>query len=535
MTLAERIGTAVFEIRDCYDRGMFQQLRLLTLKQFVSQTRERGLSFWQQDLDQFEELIPAIDTVDEKTSLYHPYQVWVVDRLAELLEPNLAWVSYMKGSREALDAAIDRHWEHVTVGMDQLRERCANFYELLAILSRAEPRFLPDIRRRLSLPASIGDENAREEYITWRQDFEPSAALTDFNCRLEEIRTWHRQLSTRAVGLDDAEHWYLLMRHANFDSRRRLKGRLKLAYDYYEMAEILRMLLWQASGEVLPAEDEYFGGGHKEWKSRAYGVEDIDFAERLVLKRILRDFDLDAAYRAFWFVEGDTEVGFFVEFSNASGLDLEQRGVALVNLGGGGDIAQRRKETAQRLRGARQFVEVLNRLKADEVFTFVTADDDDGIEEGLESLRRQGLLTAGFVKWRGDFEEGNFKTDELIHVIHQLASLQANDEALVTTAEVEKERQRIDNSGRIKSLGKAVEDVARRKPGLEQFGKSEEWGKSLAKYALEHPQLNGSLRPAVQAWHRALRMTYSDFKGTLDRFELDATGDMTPRRNTPSP
>ena len=359
--------------------------------------------------------------------------------------------------------------------------------------------------------------------------------LTESKLNSYEIREWHRNLSTCAAGLDDTKSWYLLVRHAKFDKRRQLNGRLRLAYDYYEMAEILRMMAKQASGDDLPAEDEYFGGGHREWKSRAFGVDVITFAERLVLKRILRDFDLDAAYRGYWFVEGATEVGFFAELSRSSGLDLGRRGVAMINLGGGGDITQRRKETKGRLRGSRQFVEQLKGFKADEVFTFITADDDPGIAEGLASLRGQDLLTAGFAMWKGDFEEGNFTTDELISVVHQCAGVEINDQTLVTTAEVEDERKKSDNSGRLKSLGKAVEDVARRKSRLEQFGKGEEWGEALAKYALEHPQLNGSLRPAIQAWNTALSMTYSDFKGTLDRFEPDGNGDMVPKKNTESP
>ena len=337
---------------------------------------------------------------------------------------------------------------------------------------------------------------------------------------VEKIKKWHESLSSAAGIINNAEKWYLLMRHAGFDKRDKLRGKTRLAFDFYEMAESLRILL-TLGGQKLPAEDDYFGSGGY-WKKSFYGVENIDFAKRVVLKRLLREYHIDASYKLYWFVEGPTEVGFIQAFSEATGTNIEELGIAVINLGGTGDITRIRKEVGKRLKGAQAFVEQLRRLNADEVFTFVTADDDQGISEGLESLRRQKLITAGFVKWKGDFEESNFATAELIEVLQRIAGRPVT----ITLTEIEAERKKRNKAALPKALGDALEAVAQRKNGLEQFAKNEKWGKELANYALEHPNLGNELRPIIKAFQRVVFGAECDFRGTLDNLECNSSGDM---------
>ena len=530
MTPTNETQTTLHAIQRIYDAGKFQQLRLLPLGRFLRHLGDRGLTVFRENVTQdfAEFLLPVEDRGDDEP-LFHPYQVWLVGRLRELLSINLTWSSWKLSSRDRLERFIDSHRGLIDRRLGDFRDESAAFSQLLELLSLAEPFYLPRIRGRVSLSPSGIEEDIHGEYIASRKAFDAAEVMSRCGVSAEMVKDWHRIMSVSALRLDDAERWYLLMRHASFEQRDRLRGNLRLAYDYYEIAELLRSLLLDATGERLRAEDEYFGAGHRLWKANVFGAEEINFAERLVLKRILRDYGLDAAYRGFWFVEGDTEVGFFRRFSEGAGVDLEARAVALVNLGGGGDITQRRREVAGRLRGARGFVETLQKWKADEVFTFVSADDDPGIEGGLQFLRNQELLTAGFVKWKGDFEEANFTVDELIAVVMGFMDVTKDQEISITASEVEAERRKADGSGRVKPLGKALEDVARRKPGLEHFSKSAEWGQALAEHALEHEQIGGEPRPAVMAWQRAMSMSRANFKFTLARYECDSEGNPVER------
>lgn len=526
---------AISLVRDCYDTCKFQQLSLIPATQFLSHLSRRNLSARTEELERFRDMLVPIQYPPDHAEIhpvqqaqYHPYQVWIVDRIKELHTPNLHWTAWSTASRDWLLKFIDDHRARIDENLAQGRDDATQFYKVLALLSLAEPRYLPDIRGKVSLPSIMESNDAYGEYLDWRRSFSALDALHKAELEPAEVKEWHRRLSTTAhLRKDDAEAWFLLIRHASFDKRDKLKGMLRVAHDYYEMAELLRLLLKDATGEKLPAEDDYQSGGY--WKTQVYGVQEINYLDRRVLKQITREFGLDAAYRGYWFVEGDTEAGFFRTFADAEGLTLEHRAIAIINLGGGGDVTERRKEVAGRLRGARQFVELLRRLTADQVFTFLTVDDDPGIEEGLQSLRNQELFSAGFVKWNGDFEEGNFTITELIEVVRRFIG-SGTDGEVFTEAEIQAEKSKEDGSGRPKSLGKALADVVRRKRGFEQFSKSEGWGKALAEYALEHPELDGTLRPAIEALDRAQSMSYADFARTVSDLECNATGHLVPRQ-----
>jgi len=301
-----------------------------------------------------------------------------------------------------------------------------------------------------------------------------------------------------------------------FGTRKRdeLRGRLRLAYEYYEMAEILRLLLRRATGEDLPIENDY---GAEPWAASTRKTK-TTAADRLVLKRNLRNFGLDGGYRGHWFVEGHTEEAFFRELCQLNNVDLEQAGISLTNLGGRGQIAKRLP--------SHTFMAELRRHLLEEIFVYITVDDDEGIRQGLETLRHAGLLSAGYTRWSDDFEGSNFSDQELVSVV--LGITGARGTVSFSTSDVAKAR--IDKSGQTRPTGKALEVAAGRYSPLRGFAKGTRWGKGLARFAQSHPELNGARRQALEIFELALSMSWADFAGTVENMECGADGKLVSRK-----
>lgn len=497
-------------IRDAYRNGRYQQLSLLSTGDFISYARRRGLLIHQDQLQGYRELVPAIDSVLGE-DFYHPYQVWLVWRLQKFASM-FHLEAFAGPSSEKRDQLLRMYHEARERSISDVQQDLGDFHRLVALCSMIEPYYLPYLRSTLRLPVGL-PEDPYQQYWSWRGQFDAAAALKVAGLALDTLKHWHEGLSGDATILDPAETWYLVIRHAKFTRRESLRGDLRLAYDFYEIAELLRLAYHDVCGLWLPGEDDYFDASGGAWKTQAYGVKQIDFRQRLVLKRILRGFGLDPSYKGIWIVEGDTEVGFVREFAQLSGLNLESAGIALVNLGGAGNLATVRSRARKELRRT-GFTDLLQRLRDDEVFVFATVDDDPGTKDALDGLSRRGLLTAGSRMWR-EFEEANFTATELVIVVRHSMSVEHDLGTQITETELSIECSKLDQSGRKKTLGAAVLDIASKKPGMEQAHKSEDWGAALARQAIAHPMIDGHLRPIIEAFRWAWKMSYVDFASTV--------------------
>ena len=331
-------------------------------------------------------------------------------------------------------------------------------------------------------------------------------------------RDGYERLAIEAHRIDDVWQWYLLLRSAAIQRRDSSRGNVRLAHDFCEMAEMLRLFLRDAAGETTLREDEYIGGPYREWQRERYGIGNGGMPDRIGLKRLARDFGLDGSYKGFWYVEGDTEFGFFNRLSRGYGFDLDELGIQLINLGGTGKIEQLRKDVRKRLSNPNEVRQTAKALQADEVFTFLTIDDDSGIAEALKEPEVRALFTAGVMKWDGDFEWANFTFTELMDAASRMQSVESDEVSSGDVIkEIKSERTKLDGTGRPKSFGKAFEDAIVRRTGFESFSKGIRWGETLADLVLESQVDRDSERPALVALRRALSMTYADFSLTLER------------------
>ena len=441
--------------------------------------------------------------------MWHPYQSWHYHFLRTYAVPNLHWTSWLDGNSEWISRLVDSRLGDRKSRLRDSQEQIAEFYQLLHLLSVIEPYYLPSIRRRISYSIS-GDSSADYvNYVAWRRELLLDSVLNDTGLDVPVVKKWHNKMSVEAHRIDDTRDWYMLIRNASFRKRDRLRGSSRLAHDFYEMAEMLRMFLIDSVHETIPLEDEYIGGPRPEWQKQRYGLANGTTIGRTGLKRLTRDFGLDGSYRVFWYVEGETEMAFFTKLAEGFDHDLHELGIRLMNLGGTGRIEQLRAIVRKRLKNPNEVEQTAKAFSSDEVFTFLTIDDDHGISKSVDLPDVQRLFTGGIVVWDGDFEEANFTIPELIRAACRISDVEpdaVNHREI--EEEIERQRARMDGTGRRRSFGKAFEDAVSCQL---RFSKGAKWGRALAEVVLERKDLNDIACPAVDALRKAFMMTFSDF------------------------
>lgn len=269
-----------------------------------------------------------------------------------------------------------------------------------------------------------------------RSKFDPKEELSKFNLTIGEIKNWRTQIAVQTSFLDPLRKWYLLVRHATYSKRQKLRGSALFAQDCYDIIEMLGLFLEELTGEPQYGPDDLLDGRHGEWKKRVYGAE-VDFANRDVLRKIVYEYGLDYDYRMLLFVEGDTEFHAIPIIADAMGISFARLGIRLEKLGGYSEIAPKRIE------------KLLQYAKRNEIIAYIIIDNHPYSKEYVEELiiRKDLPVERNRVRiWDTDFEEDNFSIDELIEATRRVAT---KDEVSInlTTELVEEKREHAPKTG----------------------------------------------------------------------------------------
>ncbi|MBX3071501.1 MAG: hypothetical protein KF883_13435 [Thermomicrobiales bacterium] len=444
--------------------------------------------------------------------LWHPFQFHRFSMIHKLLEPNFIVEMSLYGP-ENYARAISDFAERVPEGLVSFAEdsRDPTHSQLLALLLAVEPLIHPQVHGSVSWNPL---QESFEGYLEWRQLFDRAAAVHRTGLCKEEVAEWHRQLSIQAQLSDPVEHFRTLLQHAHRDDKKRLAGPVLAAYELYGQAESLRRFAEEYWGEKWWEEDDYRGGpGSIRFKKRQYGTSRPGDANREQLWRILRDYGLDPQTKALWLLEGDTEVAFFRRLAELEGLDLDRAGLELLSLGG-----------KDRNSKDKFFRRILQHSRTNGAFTFMALDEESKSNvshlDDMKKLAEQGLLTAGYMVWRPDFESANFTEEELVDAACQLAS--SVDPSIEITVD-ELERRMTEKK---EPVGTAISGILSYKRVYS--GKGPEWGESLADIAHSDP----GNRPAIEAFRKLARSQYADFDATLEHLVVGPEGFLVEKPET---
>lgn len=448
--------------------------------------------------------------------LWHPFQFWAFHRLDTLLRRRYEWSLVLAGPDQHAES-LDQLWQHDLAAVRAFgrdgQHLC--FLRLVALLLAAEPLvhtwLYPMVRLEFPEPDIV-------RYIEWRDAQVGYHSLSAAGLTIAQAVEWHQQLSLEANVSDPVERFRKLLRHADRDEREGLKDSALRAHSLYDTAEVLRRYLHRYHWHPLPDEPDILNPEHNARVNfELYGRARTSDYERGMYRRIARRFGVDPGYRAYCFLEGDTEVGYVSRWCENFGVDLDRAGVRLVNLRGKDNIAV--------------FEDQLRRLQEEEVFAVVCVDQDspersEQQAKHIQKLREfelSGVLPIDFVVWRPNFVQHNFTIEEVVAIV---AADGANGATITLSPDVVERRMSLDEHGQPRKQPKTAEDAVN---GLSfevssrrWVPKGERWGALLAVWATEHPAPDALAnhqgeRPIDAIIAMLLRGQHSDYELSRER------------------
>lgn len=327
------------------------------------------------------------------TFWYHPFQI---ERVREILKAN-----HQEPERPHPTGRVPQAIRR------QMKDSEPDFLRAQALVIAIEDFYLPRIRHadwRIG-PTACKLTNAESRC---------AAVLSRIGLSRDDIKKIHWKLSWAWHELNDLGQWHELLRFALHESRRQLRGRLRLAWTYYEWAKMLELFLRDEGAAPLATEEIVEIGAPPNLLTANWRAEDKN-----PVIGLLRQFGLDPSRRIDLLVEGETEALFIRTWFEENGISLTQAGIELTNYHG------------------------LNGLKNDVVYDlmkqsneqgrtlFLTVDAENDWLAQVTALKENGLIEdvcqlgaaeeagasdfpAGAFVWQPCFEDANFTREELV-------------------------------------------------------------------------------------------------------------------------
>ena len=455
-------------VKDAVTKRPFAQLPFMSESTFASFLRDRGLNVWPRGIPSFVDS-HLIDRLAAPSGDFHPFQIWPISQVFRELELQIdAGISHWGLDPVGLKDYIDRNWPSRAKVLTKFPKSkdCLEFNsQVLPLLLWLEPHFVPVIHG--SRPRLLRLMNTpRLMWHKWQSSSRLEDLLDKHSISIEHLSEWREKILSQAYLSDPSPDLYLLLRSMPIEQRQRLRGSLRLAYDLYEIAEIVRLFLEQVTNQPVTKEWGPTDSPGMPWVERNYGSQP-QFGEPPFLRQVIRSYGLDPAYRARWLVEGATEEGFIVRYAERLGADIREF-VSIRDFGGDGAFQKKQAAIDSDLEAARR----------EQCFVTLTFDDEPATRRRLDGLLNKGLVNLPFTLNEPDFELENFTIDQLVTVATNWAS-DLKKPINMCPAEL---TQRVE--GRICQKGidfqKALNDVLCTAGEEYKLSKGIEWGERLA-------------------------------------------------------
>ena len=444
----------------------FPQLSLMSERGFASFLESRNLGIGTKGIQALVDY-GVIKRIGNSPVCFHPFHIWPVQGALQQMLINLAPVirnysfdaaaihEFIDLAKEAWDQRLQ---ELEKVAGDSLFNR-----KMLDLLLQVEQYYIPIIRRRLR---NVDPATWHE----WREQTEPKKWLHEYSLSLESIVAWRRGVLMSALDHDPAPNHYLLFRSMPFEKREKFRGPLLLAYDLYEIAEILRLFLQDVSGGAVTKEWDPTGDVDASWVERLYGTQPR-FGEKEFLRPLARNYGLDPTIRVLWLVEGATEEAFIRRYAERLGVDINHY-IRLDNAGGDGALISSTKWMTPRLNAAMK----------DQCFVTITFDESEDSRRQARILTDRKQINLPYALCRPDFERDNFTTAQLVKVacvwVSESTIVPNIDEVTaIVTKRFQEEKE---------DFKRAFNSALRELKIPSSIHKGEEWGCRLADYLSNH-------------------------------------------------
>ena len=467
-------------VKKAVTRRRFPQLPFMSEHGFDSFLRDRGFSVGVAGIRSFVDS-GLIETLDAANGDFHPFQIWPISRLFRGLDVQLdAGVGYHGLNPDRLKKYVDLNWTYRAQILTDFPKSvaCLDFnHQLFPLLLWLESHFLPLVRGPRPSVVALANSHLYiwHRWRRWTKDSQLGDLLDEHVISIEQLSDWRDKTLVDAFVSDPSPDLYFLLRSMPFDQRDRFRGRLRLAYDLYELAELIRLFLEQVSEQPVKKEWDPTGHPDTKWVERVFGGQPKLGAPGF-LRPVVRHYGLDPAYRVRWLVEGETEEGFILRYVERLGANIKEF-VTIRNFHGDGALKKQIPAIDADLEAAR----------VEQCFVTLTFDDDDtgDVRKRVENLTARELINFRFVLNKPDFELENFTVDQLVTVAVTWASDLQYRVTLAQETLIRMVKRRIDEKAGC--FKKAFNDTLYMKgEGFNMKGerfklsKGCEWGKRLA-------------------------------------------------------
>lgn len=443
-------------------REQARQLPLMSRHGFTSFLKLREIDIGEKDVQALVDN-RVIVPLNETLLYFHPFHVWPAQRIVRSMSVDITAAMRLHG----LDVTrIEDYLKTRTTSINELIQAVNESYsyrtfnqELLALLLELEPYYLPLIRKQVRgiLPG---------EWQEWRDSVDPTQWLSLSALSREDIVAWRRRLLFDALLHDPAPDHYLLLRSIPFAKRDKFKGSLRIAYDLYEIAEVLRLFLEEVFQAPAIKEWDPVGDAHTSWVERLYGSQP-GFGKVDFLRPLARNYGLDPAVRVLWLVEGPTEEAFILRYAERLGVDVEQF-IRLDHAGGDGALLKSDKWITPRLDSAQR----------DQCFVTLTFDESEEARRQATILATGKRVNLPYVLCAPDFERENFSVEQLTTVAGNWVA--ESSSAQIPAAITSTIERRLNE--RQEDFVHAFNSVLSRNEIPSFIHKGTEWGNRLADY-----------------------------------------------------
>lgn len=468
-----------FSFRSAVVTGAFQQLALIDHDEFGRKANDRGLGLafatslrkrleeWDKagvlepvafrrpgstELVFREEMgfVPWRDYIEDGPTwsfkaFYSPWQILYAPEAVDLATGRVSLDWLLDTDRAVSDPF--RMW--FTAQRDRWRTLQAAWSPIVRLLVRVQNRYFPLIRGTLTtLTTNLVRDPSSDEYVdpydAEVSRFKPQAVLEELGLSAEDIPGIHQRLAVHGHMRDPLTSFYMLVRMMPFRTREKLKGKARQAQDAYDAAEVLRRLVHDLTGDLLPTPDEVFDGTGGRWKKTIFGHgPQLQYSHRDVQVELGRHGLYPHVLH--FVVEGESDEILIRGLIEAlGGREASERGVRFSRLDGVDRVRLHRAL----LRAAKDYAQV----------PILVADREGDIEREVERLKKDGLLRdeTTFL-WRSSLEEDNFTDTELVEAaarIGQRAGVDVRIDAAMLRSAYERRAGRVAGQGR-----KGIADV----------------------------------------------------------------------------
>ncbi len=371
-------------------------------------------------------------------SYYHPYQIYF---LKKVLEVGLRLSPFnIPQNNDELVLTIREREKYMSDYLGKLRKDSKKHEKFVELLLFIQNKYLPLVKQ----PGHIIVTG--ERWYDLQKKVIPKEIVSALSLEAEEIDEYRGSIGRDGLYIDPLRAWYDLIKYIKYDKRQKLRGKALLAQDFYLISDMLALLLEDLTGkkqlETGSLDDTMKGCG----VIRVYGKE-LNYVDRDVLMRFLREYGINPRPRLVLIVEGDTEEVAFPIIANAMDIPLESCGIQIINIHGVDkhpralivdystpDIYQVDKEYYIHPERTKVFI-IFDREGNERWIKRFIKDPDDEIEKMMKdvlsiikqkkkntSAKTNDIFHKHTVKyhiWNKSFEYDNFSDKELSHELNE--------------------------------------------------------------------------------------------------------------------